>query len=256
VEALQESAWWQGRQARLGPDLRAELRTGELGTEVVVHGKAAHGGVNLEGGRNALVGLARLMEGRLPVGGADDLLAFTRLMGQDLYGKALGLPRDPVFGPMTVNPALLKLEKTGAHRLFINLRRTPALSNQALKARLEQLVTDFNARTGARLRSGGYWEDEVLAFDPYAKVVRRLLKAYARGAGQAEGPNISGGGTYAKRLPNAIAFGMWFPGSGPYPGHDVDERIPVKDLHRGVHVLVETLGDLACSKPMVEPFRP
>jgi acetylornithine deacetylase/succinyl-diaminopimelate desuccinylase-like protein len=48
---------------------------------------------------------------------------------------------------------------------------------------------------------------------------------------------------------------MWFPGK-PYPGHDVDERIPVADLHRGVDVLIEGLADVAGSAPMVEPLRP
>jgi acetylornithine deacetylase/succinyl-diaminopimelate desuccinylase-like protein len=48
---------------------------------------------------------------------------------------------------------------------------------------------------------------------------------------------------------------MWFPGK-PYPGHDVDERIPVADLKRGAHVLLEALQDLAFSVPIVEPLRP
>lgn len=48
---------------------------------------------------------------------------------------------------------------------------------------------------------------------------------------------------------------MWFPGK-PYPGHDVDEKVPVSDLERGEKVLIETLVDLACGAPMVEPFNP
>lgn len=223
---------------------------------LTVFGRAAHGGVNLEGGRNALVGLARLLEGELPKGGADDLLGFVRLVSQDLYGIALGLPRHAVFGPMTVNPALLKRNEDGTYRMFINIRRTPAMDGPVLKAHLEKIVADFNARTGAQLKSGGWWNDEPLVFNPEAKVVKHLLKAYERGTGQTKGPNISGGGTYAKRLPNAIAFGMWFPDSGPYPGHDVDEQVPIKDLHRGVHVLLEALGDLACGAPLQEPFKP
>jgi predicted dipeptidase len=226
------------------------------GLTLTVFGRAAHGGVNLEGGRNALVGLARLLEGELPRGGADDLLGFVRLVGQDLYGTALGLPKHKVFGPITVNPALFKRNEDGTYRMFINLRRTPAMEGPVLKAHLEKTVSDFNARTGAKLTTGGWWNDEPLVFDPNAKVVQRLLKAYRRGAGQSRGPVISGGGTYAKRLPNAIAFGMWFQESGPYPGHDVDEYVPVRDLHRGIHVLLEALGDLACGVPLKEPFKP
>ena len=56
-------------------------------------------------------------------------------------------------------------------------------------------------------------------------------------------------------MPNAIAFGMWFPGK-PYPGHDVDEQISVGDLHKGVRVLLAALADLACTEPLKEPFLP
>ncbi|HJW08016.1 MAG TPA: M20/M25/M40 family metallo-hydrolase, partial [Holophagaceae bacterium] len=140
-------------------------------------------------------------------------------------------------------------------KLTINIRSTPMLSGEALKAHLFAQVAAFNQKTGAHLEPGGFFGDTPLVFDPQSKLVKRLLAAYERGAGKAEPPAISGGGTYAKRIPHAIAFGMWFPGK-PYPGHDVDERIPVADLHLGVHVLLEALSDLACSAPLQEPFKP
>jgi succinyl-diaminopimelate desuccinylase len=78
---------------------------------------------------------------------------------------------------------------------------------------------------------------------------------YARATGEQVPPAISGGGTYAKRMPNSIAFGMWFPGK-PYPGHDVDEQITVRDLNRGVDVLIEALADIATTPPVHQPFKP
>ena len=48
-------------------------------------------------------------------------------------------------------------------------------------------------------------------------------------------------------MTNAIAFGMWFREDGVYPGHNSDERMPIRSLERGMHVLAETLGDLATS---------
>ena len=85
--------------------------------------------------------------------------------------------------------------------------------------------------------------------------MRHLRAAYRRATGRNDPPVILGGGTYAKRLPRAVAFGMWFPGA-PYPGHDNDEQIPVADLHRGTHVLIEALLDLACSPPLQDPLKP
>jgi predicted dipeptidase len=244
----------EGRTLPTGVRLELDVRDENL--TVTTRGKSAHGGVNLEGGRNALVGLAQLMDGLLPPGGAQDLLAVARLAGRDLYGTGLGLTRTyPVWGRYAVNVATLKPVEGGGHQLVINVRRTPPLNGAQLKERLEKWVAAFNKRTGASLVAGGFYEDEPLVFDPRAKLVKRLMAAYTRATGARAIPAISGGGTYAKRMPRSIAFGMWFPGQ-PYPGHDVDEKVPIVDLHRGSHVLIEALVDLACTPPLVEPFKP
>jgi predicted dipeptidase len=221
---------------------------------IVAHGKSAHGGVNLDGGRNALVALARATEGRLPASGEDDLLAFARLAGQDLHGTGLGLTEnDPIWGRYLVNVATVKPQDNGRLRLYIVLRRPPPRTGPRIRAHLEQVVAAFNARTKASLTLDGYWDDEPLSFDPEAKIVKRLLVAYAAATGASAPPTIAGGGTYAKRLPNSIAFGMWFPGK-PYPGHDVDEKIPIEDLHRGTRVLIAALADIACGPRIEKPF--
>lgn len=221
---------------------------------IVAHGKSAHGGVNIEGGRNALVALARAIEGLLPASGENDLLAFARLAGQDLHGTGLGLTEsDPIWGRYLVNVATVKPRDDGHLRLEIVLRRPPPRTGPQIKAYLERVVSGFNARTKASLIVNGYWDDEPLSFDPEAKLVKRLLAAYADATGAAAPPAIAGGGTYAKRLPNSIAFGMWFP-EKPYPGHDVDEKIPVEDLHRGTRVLIAALADIASGPRIEEPL--
>jgi len=81
------------------------------------------------------------------------------------------------------------------------------------------------------------------------------MDAYARATGQRPPEAISGGGTYAKRLPNSIAFGMWFPGK-PYPGHDSDEKVELSELQRGLDVLIEALRDLSSGPPLQDPLLP
>lgn len=247
------------------PDTKLETKDRGETAEILVRGRSAHSGVNIEGGRNALVSLAYLLEGELPASDADDLLAFARRAGRDLVGTALGIATsDPVWGHLDVNVATVAagdgpwgyasgLPKEKARTLTVNIRRIPKLSGADLKARLENLIRVTNASTGARLVPSGFFDDEPKVFDPQAKLVKRLLAAYRRGTGTDAPPAISGGGTYAKRLPNAIAFGMWFPGK-PYPGHDVDEQMEVADLHRGVHVLLEALVDLATGPRTDKPL--
>ncbi|HSY52031.1 MAG TPA: M20/M25/M40 family metallo-hydrolase [Thermoanaerobaculia bacterium] len=225
---------------------------------IVAYGHSAHAGVNLEGGRNALVALARVLEGKLPSGGADDLLAFVRAAGKDLYGTGLGITdRDPLWGRYAVNIATIKRnpDDPKLSTLTINIRRIPPRTGPELKVKMEQFVAAFNKRTGASLTVTGFYDDEPLAFDPNAKIIRRLLADYAAATGaKSPKPAISGGGTYAKRLPNSIAFGMWFPDK-PYPGHDVDEKNPIADLQKGTKVLIQALVDIATGERIEGAFK-
>ena len=229
---------------------------------VIAYGKSAHAGVNITGGRNALVALSRVVEGHLPSGGARDLLDFARLAGKDIYGTGLGImDRDPIWGRYAVNVATVKPKEDDLKSLvlFINLRRIPPRTGAQSKAYLENFVSKFNKSHRAVLAFApelSYFLDEPLGFDPNAKIVRRLMDIYARATGEkSPQPAISGGGTYAKRLPSSIAFGMWFPGK-PYPGHDVDEKISIDDLQRGARVLVSALTEIATGPKMIEPFKP
>ncbi len=242
------------RKRPLPDGTRLELAEEGAALAITMRGRAAHAGVNLEGGRNALVALAGLVDGELPACGAAHLLAFAHQAGADLHGAWLALPpRDALWGGFDVNVATLKPDG-GALALYVNLRRPPPWSGAQADRHLREQVERFNARHGSALVARpDYFKDEPLVYDARAPIVRRLLAAWQRATGEPPTPIISAGGTYAKRLPRAIAFGMWFPGK-PYPGHDVDERVPVDDLHRGVHVLVEALVDLASSPPIERPF--
>lgn len=223
--------------------------------EVTTLGTSAHSGMNIEGGRNALVGLAELLEGELPASGFADLLAFAKKAGgPDVFGTGLGLTqKDNLWGRYLVNVATITTPEPGKVALTTNIRRPPPLTGPELRAQMEKQVADFNAKTGASLVATGFYDDEPYKVNPKSKLVKRLLAAYKRGTGEAAKEAVIGGGTYAKRLPHAIAFGMWFPKT-PYPGHEADEKIEVGDLHKGVHVLLEALCDLASNAPTPNPL--
>jgi succinyl-diaminopimelate desuccinylase len=224
--------------------------------EVIVHGRSAHAGVNLSGGRNALVSLAHLTADELPDCALADLLRFAAHAGADPRGGTLGLPAHAEEGwrGWDVNVATLGPTERlqGKLALVVNLRRPPPLTGPQSRELLFAEVKKFSARL---VPAEFYFEDEPLIFNRNAKLVRRLMDDYARATGERPPPAVSGGGTYAKRLPNAIAFGMWFPGK-PYPGHDVDEKIELADLQRGLDVLTETLRDLASGPPIQDALQP
>src|SRR5205823_6555300 len=142
--------------------------------------------------------------------------------------------------------------KDGKYTLIVNLRRPPPWT--AADSR-DALFREVRAFSPSLQPAEYYFEDEPLAYDRDAKIVKRLMDDYFKATGDRPPLAISGGGTYAKKLPHAIAFGMWFPGK-PYPGHDVDEKQPIDDLQRGLDILTLTLRDLATSPPMQDAFSP
>jgi len=246
------------RNVVLPDGTRIALQATAAELRVVAYGHSAHAGVNIEGGRNALMALAYAMRDLLPAGGANDLLEFARRAGEDIYGTGLGFTEaDPLWGRFAVNVATIKQDADDAKKytLTINIRSIPPSTGAQLEKYLANFVTEFNEHIGASLKAGGYYLDSTLGFDPRSKLVLRLLEDYDKATGTPQRPAISGGGTYAKRLPNAIAFGMWFPGK-PYPGHDVDEKIEIADLQRGAKVLIYALTDLATGPRITEPFKP
>ena len=237
---------------------RLAVERNESKVTVTARGKAAHSGVNIEGGRNALVFLGQVMHGKLLQSQAADLLLFAEESGKDIYGSGLGLTtNDPLWGHYAVNVATIKPTKDHPQSLTLttNIRALPSLWGEPLHSFLDKRLAAFNSAHDEQFTSGGFFGDPPLVFDPNAKLVKRLMSDYAAVTGEHVPPAISGGGTYAKRMPNSIAFGMWFPGK-PYPGHDVDEQITVSDLNRGVDVLIEALADIGTTPPIHEPFKP
>jgi acetylornithine deacetylase/succinyl-diaminopimelate desuccinylase-like protein len=55
-------------------------------------------------------------------------------------------------------------------------------------------------------------------------------------------------------MTNAVAFGMWFREDGVYPGHNSDERVSIRSLERGMHVLAEAVGNLATGPKIERPL--
>jgi predicted dipeptidase len=234
------------------PDTHLTMTTSGRDLVLEMKGHAAHNGMNVEGGRNALVSLAHVVGDVLPPSGIRDLLRFTDDRTSDSRGSGLGLPApDPLWRGYDVTAALVgKLDDRLA--LTINIRRPPPWNGEDLRKHLTAVVEKYNREQGSHLRMDPsfFFGDEWFAVDGDSPLVRRLLGAYRRATGEAEaGPVVIGGGTYSKRVPQAVTFGMWFP-ERPYPGHDVDEHVPTRDLIRGTHVLIETLVDIGTGAPL------
>lgn len=76
------------------------------------------------------------------------------------------------------------------------------------------------------------------------ELVKTLLEVYAQETGQPAKAKSIGGGTYAKAIPNVVAFGPIFPGD-EVREHKPDEFIEVDRLMQNVHLCAQALYQLA-----------
>jgi succinyl-diaminopimelate desuccinylase len=82
-------------------------------------------------------------------------------------------------------------------------------------------------------------------FEPDDPFIRTLMDAYREQTGdEAARPIVMGGATYARAIPNAVAYGPKFQG-GPHVMHQADEYIEIDELIKITHIYAEAIRRLA-----------
>ena len=83
-----------------------------------------------------------------------------------------------------------------------------------------------------------------LYVDPNSELVQKLHESYVQFTNDHEhGPQTIGGGTYAKKMPNCVAFGCEFPGKNHHM-HEENELISLDDLLTAAAIYAQSLYNL------------
>ncbi|GAB1486936.1 hypothetical protein MASR2M79_19870 [Aminivibrio sp.] len=83
-----------------------------------------------------------------------------------------------------------------------------------------------------------------LYMPPDSRHVSTLRKIYREETGTDPALLAIGGGTYAKTMPNVVAFGPVFPGQ-TYTIHEEDEKWSVEDILKNLRIMAKVLVELA-----------
>lgn len=90
-------------------------------------------------------------------------------------------------------------------------------------------------------------------FDPQSPVVTSLTDTFNRVTNMQRKASTSSGGTYARELQNAVAFGMTMPGMSIYREYDNDPRgnfhqanesLNIKDYLKAIEVYIQCIVEL------------
>jgi len=213
------------------------------GDTVVVSaaGKSVHSSVP-ETGHNALMDLLVFLDRDvrpLPNSFAQLARFGTKYIGFELDGKSLGIKHhDGFMGDVTV--AANMFEATDSTVLFmVNMRIPRGITPNAVEKALKTRYSSFNKKENVNLKMTHYM-NKAHYTNPRSAFVQQLMGIYNSVTGEHRAPGSIGGGTYARRIPNAVGFGPALPDE-EYLGHQPNERIKLSTLERNIEILTHTL---------------
>lgn len=213
-------------------------KKGEL-VLIKAFGVAAHGSLP-ELGKNAIMQMFEFL-GTLPLGACDltdTINFFNKYVGMETTGKSFGVGlKDEASGNLSFNVGVISVDEDNAC-LTLNLRYPVTFT-------LEDMMKPFNER----IQNTGFVMGKVdhqvpLYFPEDHPLIKILQKVYKEQTGNEPELLAIGGGTYAKEMPNIVAFGPIFPGK-PDLDHQVNEYIEVEDLILNAKIYAHTIYELA-----------
>ncbi|MBE0700250.1 MAG: dipeptidase PepV, partial [Acholeplasmataceae bacterium] len=201
-----------------------------------VFGKSAHGSTP-EFGENAIDRIFEFLLGEH----LDNTLI--RLVDKwiihDVHGEKLGVAyHDPEMGKLTVNFGVVKAEK-GTYRVTLNLRYPNGVDFDQTVTKIAQKIKPYDAKITVDKH------DKILYKDPNSDLIKTLMDVYKKHTNDRHAKPISiGGGTFARAMPNSVAFGPHFLDKPTFI-HQKNEFIGIDDLLLATIIYTEALYELS-----------
>lgn len=210
----------------------------EQGLFVESEGVNAHGSTP-ELGENALGRLVLALD-TLPLEGqtAQAIHFLAQTLGMETDGASAGIAlSDDVSGKLTLNWGTLDVEN-GKLLMKINYRYPVTKRCDDCAPILDEKFAAAGFTKEAQLHK------EKLYVPEDNSLIRTLMKVYREQTGLEGKPKSIGGGTYAKSLPNIVAFGPIFPGD-EIREHKPDEFLELSRLMQNAQIIAAAMYEMA-----------
>lgn len=214
---------------------------GQNGFIIKSYGISAHGSLP-EKGKNAICQLIMFLNTLNTIkGDASDFISFlAENIGMEFYGQSLGVGlRDEISGKLILNVGVIDFDKKEG-TVEINIR-------YPIKYTCDDVMNRIRERTSeAGIEVIDISDNPPLYVSEDNFLVQKLKKVYEEVTGRKAELISIGGGTYARAIKNAVAFGPLFPGK-PELAHEKDENIEIDDLILNAKIYAKALYELACN---------
>lgn len=204
--------------------------------EIVTRGRASHG-ARPEQGFNAISSMMAFL-GQIPLVNEDaaEFVKFYNLhIGFHLHGEEIGCAcSDEISGNLLFNVGKVDLDPE-AGKLTINIRYPVTLEGEEIYRRMMPLLDQYGFGV---IKLDHQKPIYIPENDP---LIQTLMAVYQKHTGDLESqPMVIGGGTYARSMDNAVAFGMTFPGQ-PELAHQKNEHLFIDDLIKATKIYAEAI---------------
>ena len=202
-------------------------------------GESAHGSLP-QLGHNGIMQLVAFL-GTMDLGENEvsEFIEFlNKNIGMEMHGESFGVClEDEDSGKLSFNVGVISMDEKSA-TITLNLR-------YPVTSKLEDMMNPFNNKIeGTGIRIEKFVHQEPLYFSPDSPIIKALQKVYTEQTGEEAKLVSIGGGTYAKEMPNTVAFGPMFPGEVDTI-HKPNEYITLENLIKNAKIYAHALYELA-----------
>lgn len=215
-------------------NLNIKIEEIEEGIKIKSYGVSAHGSTP-EKGINSIIQLISFLSKLNIEGDVGEVISFINdKIGFSNRGEGLNINlKDNVSGNLSLNLGMINITKTKC-TISLDIRYPVTFS---LEDVIDPLTEEFNK---VNIKIQNISHDKPLYFPEDHKLVKTLKDVYVSATGDSSPLIAIGGGTYAKELPNIVAFGPLFPSSEDTM-HKTNEYISVEDLLKCCEIYGEAI---------------
>lgn len=200
-------------------------------TKLVLKGKSAHASLPEEG-INSVVLLATYLDSVIN----NEFVHFIATYLNDYYGKGLQINHEGLMGKLTMNLGVVKYVKEHGE-ITLDLRCPHEIDLAKMCNDVKDLCNSMSLDCTSETH-------QPLYVDPNSELIQKLHQAYVEVSGDTESkPQAIGGGTYAKSMPNCVAFGCEFKDEDNAI-HGNNENIKIDSLLKSTEIFAKAIYDL------------
>lgn len=226
---------------------QAILKNGELTETVCIEAEGVSGHAAFpEGTKNAIGVLGEKLQ-ILDISANERKVAkFLKNICSDGFGTGLGIAcEDEVSGALTCNPGVISMQDKCIH-IGMDIRYPVTVNIETILDKLRAYVNKEGFKVTQIIDNPPNY------IEPSHPLVEELMNAYREETGDDKPAYVMGGGTYARKIPNAVGFG---PGlkvdytelgltNGHGECHCADEAQSITNLKKAVRIYVRALQRL------------